>query len=61
MFGATAAGEWVVGMLNASVAASLDVRYAVSGFYWLVKDGVNVAGASIFLRVAFCFLLSAFP
>ena len=46
MFGVTGKGEWVIGVLNASLATSLNVTYALSGFYWLVRDGVNVVASN---------------
>ena len=44
-FGVTRSGSWVVGTLNASVAAALDVVESIPGLgTWLVRDGLNVAG-----------------
>ena len=53
LFGATRDGRWVAGMLNASVAAQLEVTNALSGFGWLVRGGQNVANASkLILQIA---------
>ena len=39
--GGTAAAAWVLGTLNASTAAALNVTESVNGFSWLVRDGKN--------------------
>ena len=41
-FSSTQDGKWVIGTLNASIAAQLGVVESVNGFSWLVRDGVNV-------------------
>ena len=38
-FGVNADGTWVIGTINASVAATLNVTNSVNGFSWLVRDG----------------------
>ena len=48
MFGVTANGDWVAGYINASVAASLGVTWAVSGFEVLIKNGANVADSTTY-------------
>ena len=48
MFGVTADFRWVVGVLNSSAAQALDVTWALPGFYWLVRDGVSMAGNSTY-------------
>ena len=48
MFGVTSKGDWVAGFLNASSAAALGVKWAVSGFEVLVKNGVNVADSNTY-------------
>jgi N-acetylglucosamine-1-phosphodiester alpha-N-acetylglucosaminidase len=48
MFGVTSDHRWVVGVLNGSAAAALDVTWALPGFYWLVRGGRNVAGNSTY-------------
>ena len=37
--------QWVIGTLNASVAASLNVSQSLTGFGWLVRDGANAIAA----------------
>ena len=39
-------GQWVVGNLNETLVTSLDVTYSIPGFYWLVRDGINIADNS---------------
>ena len=38
-FGVTGSGSWVIGTLNASVAAKLNVSNSINGFNWLVPPG----------------------
>ena len=38
-FGVTANGSWVIGTINQSVAARLNVTNSLNGFGWLVRDG----------------------
>ena len=42
--GVTADGSWVVGTLNESVVASLNLTNSVNGFGWLVRGGAVVVG-----------------
>ena len=48
-FGTTAQGDYVIGTLDDAAVASLNVTEFVTGFSWLVRDGVNVAPASDFV------------
>ena len=41
MFGASSDGSWVVGTLNQSIAKRWRVAWAINGFSWLVRNGVE--------------------
>jgi exopolysaccharide biosynthesis protein len=45
---ASSDGKWIIGTLNQTIVESMAVRWAIPGFYWLVRNGKNVAGNSTY-------------